>query len=489
MKFLNKNSPQNDASVLTLDTAPCARVAAIRRFCMSPAFMWSALLCAALFMMLDHPVAAAVFFLLVISAILVVCDDILATTLPFLLLCISVLPCYDSFSTFIKFVWLAPIPVAALVFHFIRYRRPITVGDNLWGHIGVSVAVMCGGIGAIGASDYFSGSSLYYVSMLGIGLLVAYLLMKSQIKARTDYDIREKLLSIFLIAGVLACFEVGCLLIRAVQTLELNGQQFINIFIYTPSRLNDFDIEHQELLSRIIQPASNLSTFLMIFMPVTVYRAVKKNPAYFLLSLLFYVCIYLTKSRAGMLLGAAELVLCLIVFSLLIKSRTLKYTFFGLGVLILIVGAACGVYCLLNFEIINSDEVRFDLMRRSFKDFAGNPIFGQGIGSRSNTDIYPGKTGTLIWYHMMIPQIIGSMGTVGILGYGLQLFVRIRLTIRKLNPYAVVFFMCYVGLLLMSQLNPGEFCPIPYGLIAVLLFIMIENEPDRRVKITENSEN
>ena len=31
------------------------------------------------------------------------------------------------------------------------------------------------------------------------------------------------------------------------------------------------------------------------------------------------------------------------------------------------------------------------------------------------------------WYHMMIPQIVGSMGLVGIAGYGFQIFGRLRL--------------------------------------------------------------
>ncbi len=482
MKITNKNSPQNDASASTLYTRSTGRMAAVRGFCMSPLFMWLCFFCAAVLMVLDHPVFASVFFLMVISALLVLCDDILATTLPFMLLCISVLPCYDSFDTFIKFVWLAPIPVAALLFHFIRYRRPITVADSLWGHIGVSVAVMCGGIGAISAADYFSGASVYYVLMLGVGLLIAYLLMRSQIHGRTDYDIREKLVTILIIAGIFAAFETFVLMLRAVQQLDLSLQHFIDLFIYPVSKLETLDSERQAIFAIISQPSNNLSTFLMICLPVTFYRAVKKNPSYILLSLLFTAAMYLTKSRSGMLLGAAEFVICIIVFSLLIKNRPLKYTLFGLGMLILIGGAVFGTHCLLDSDFILSEEPRYNLILRSIEDFKNNPIFGQGLGSRSNADLYPGKTGTMIWYHMMIPQVIGSMGIVGILGYLLQLFVRARLAFKKLNPYTVTFFMCYIGLLMMSQINPGEFCPIPYGLIAVLLFIMIENEPDRSVK-------
>jgi hypothetical protein len=34
--------------------------------------------------------------------------------------------------------------------------------------------------------------------------------------------------------------------------------------------------------------------------------------------------------------------------------------------------------------------------------------------------------------------------------------------------------LSYSGILLMSQVNPGEFCPIPYELLTVLLFIFLE---------------
>ena len=466
--------------LLPLEASPSSRLSTIRRFCMSANFMWLNFLCGAVFMLTGHPVAAAVFFLVLISALLFICDDVLATTLPFLLLCISVLVCYDSFSTFIKFIWLAPLPISALLFHFIRYARPITLGDSLWGHVGVSIAVILGGIGAIGLSDYFSGSSLYYIAMLGVGLLGAYVLMKSQIRPRTDYDIREKLITVMIIAGAFACLEVAYLVCRVTFEFSLSAEQFTDYFLRLQSHSEGIAPNALPLIECIMQPSNNLSTFLMISLPVTFYRAVRKNPAYALTSLLFLAGLFFTKSRSGLLLGGVEFVLCIIVFSLLIKRRALKYTFFALGVLILIAGGIIGCRILLDSSASVVGEVRYSLLLRSFEDFKNNPLFGQGIGSRSNADLYPGKTGTILWYHMIVPQVIGSMGVVGIIGYGLQLFFRVRLAVKKLSEYTVVFFMSYVGLLMMSQLNPGEFCPIPYGLIAVLLFIMIENEPDRR---------
>ena len=59
----------------------------IRNFFLCRPFMLAVALFAALFVCLNAEVAGAVVFALLISFILVTCDDIMATTLPFLLLC------------------------------------------------------------------------------------------------------------------------------------------------------------------------------------------------------------------------------------------------------------------------------------------------------------------------------------------------------------------------------------------------------------------
>ena len=87
---------------------------------------------------------------------------------------------------------------------------------------------------------------------------------------------------------------------------------------------------------------------------------------------------------------------------------------------------------------------------------------------------------------MMIPQIYGSMGTVGIIAYAYQFVGRVKLALSKYSLYVTTLLLSYGGLFLMSQVNPGEFCPIPYGLIAVIIFIMMENEPDIIKKSKKN---
>jgi hypothetical protein len=75
---------------------------------------------------------------------------------------------------------------------------------------------------------------------------------------------------------------------------------------------------------------------------------------------------------------------------------------------------------------------------------------------------------------MMIPQIIGSMGLIGVCAYSYQFIIRIRLIFNKKDAWSAVLGLSYLGVLLMSQVNPGEFCPLPFGLLTVLLFVFQE---------------
>ena len=103
-----------------------------------------------------------------------------------------------------------------------------------------------------------------------------------------------------------------------------------------------------------------------------------------------------------------------------------------------------------------------------------NPLFGSGI--LDNTIAYGGykKAGAMAWYHMMIPQIIGSMGLVGVVAYAYQGFARFKLIFTKKSSWSLVLGISYLGILMMSQVNPGEFCPLPFELLTVLLFILQE---------------
>lgn len=424
----------------------------------------------------------ALFFALIISASLVVCDDITVNALPFMLISVIVLPCYDGYSTFIRYIFLAPIPLAALIFHFIYYSRPFAVGPSITGIGAIAVAVTLGGLFTIPIKDYFSLNALYYTFALGIGMCLVYLLLKPYIVERYKHNIGDYIADVMVIISILIFIEIVLLYIRGarIDIDKYDYDRFISQ-IY-PISLSRHYIHNTDVN---LQPGNNLSTILMACIPFLFYKTVKKNFAFVLTILLSVASLYLAYSRGGMLLGAVEIVICMLIFAFFFKHKPVRMIFIALSVILMAFGAYLLISRFSEGSIVTSTEVRVVLLKRSFKDFLSNPVFGTGLGHQGNRDIYPGKVGTLIWYHMMLPQIWGSLGLLGVAAYAWDLFVRIKLTVRKLSPITVTFAMSYLGLLLISLVNPGLFCPMPYAFIAVVLFIYIENSPDRLKRIKD----
>ncbi|MEG2004048.1 MAG: O-antigen ligase family protein, partial [Clostridia bacterium] len=339
---------------------------------------------AAQIVILQEEIVGAAIFILLICFILIVCEDILATTLPFLLICLFVLSQYDSYSTFITFKWMLAPLIFALVFHFVVYYKKIKIGASFYGNAAVALAVSLGGIGIVSAAEYFNGATIYYIAGLGVGMLAVYVYIKAQIAERSEYDIRDKFITLIYIAGIFACFMV----------LRYYILDFEN-FWATKTLVN-------------FQARNNISTFLMISLPIPFYFAIK-NDLHMLSGFLMYGCIVLSGSRGGLVFGTVEMLFCLIYLIAFNKKKI----FYACFTVILI---AFGVYAFsfvnklyevrISGGLISIDEARAKLLIRSIDDFKSSPIFGKGLGYSGNSDLYDPRKFAMNWYHMMLPQII-----------------------------------------------------------------------------------
>ena len=397
-------------------------------------------------------VAGVLFFILLISALLVLCDDITVTTLPFLLLSTFSLKCYDSFDTFIRFAPLGIFPIAALFCHIAWNKRRFSVGKSFGGIVFVAVAVILGGAFSISFEEYISFSSLFYIAGLGVGMIFAYLIMKREFVPSGEYALVDRLLALFYMAGVFGILMLCLHVLTEFRAIRENG-------FY-------------------IQWSNNLSTLMMLFMPAPFYFALTRHRAHYFVGLTFYLALALTGSRGGFLMGGVELLFCLGAISRRDRRlRAASLVTVALFALLVIFGYGIVVEYFKVAEdagIISENEARAHLIVAAIRDFISAPIFGQGIGYRGNQGIYQPVKGAANWYHMMLPQIIGSFGAVGIVAYGYQFLGRIRLIVAKRTWQRVALGLSYGGMLLMSQVNPGEFCPVPYELLTVLLFIFLE---------------
>lgn len=384
---------------------------------------------------------------------LIVCDDIISTLLPFMLACAVSIQCYDSFDFFLPFLWLVPIPVVAFFFHMIVYRKRFEWGETWKGAAAVAVAVTLGGLGKITAPEYFNLSALYHTFGLGIGMLIVYFIMNSHYRAKSEhYVLRFHFSFAMTMLGVFCVFMIF-------NHYILNWEKFIGQL----SPLN-------------FQWRNNVSTFLMLTMPFSFFLSVKKYPFLFL-GFLQYAAILFTGSRGGALGGAAELALCL--FAVVYSDRKNRKKTLIMIASVVVVVLTFFTKPLLDFFVpvimrIESVDVRTGLMSRAIEDFKSNILFGRGLGYMGNTDVHDPAKFALCWYHSAPFQVIGSFGLLGIVAFSFQFVVRMKTVWKRVTHFNITLFIAYAGLFLMSLVNPGEFCPMPYGMMATLFFIICE---------------
>ena len=348
----------------------------LRDFMMTGKYMMLLFAVGAVFAAFEWNVAGVLVFACIISATLVICEDLLATFMPFMITCLIAAKCYNSYSTFIQYKSLGVIIALCLIAHFVLYwKKPDTKGALTKPMIFVSIAVVLGGVGFISKEEYFSPVSLFYILTLGFAMVVLYWMFYTYLTVRRDYSLIEKVTLIMVIAGCFASFVTIAFYLRNINEV----------------------LENRDLL--YMQWRNNYSTFLMLSIPFAFLRGHKK-PYSIMLGFFFYFCILLTGSRGGLVFGAVELAMCCILFILYDKRRRLTY----------IAICACLAFALLIFSreffsffgstfdrllsaingvlIGEQQEVRYYQYIRGIQDFLNNPILGTGIGYMGNRDVY-----------------------------------------------------------------------------------------------------
>ena len=421
----------------------------IREFFNSYVFYIFETLAACLFVATSQEVVGAVCFVALIAVILLLCDDILPTTLPFLLISAFTTNCYDSFDTFFPYIKYAPAVAICLIFHFIFYRKPMKTGESAYGILAVGVAIMLGGIGNFSLKEYAVGS--YYMLGLGFGMLATYFLMKSQFSVKRDYDIKIRFSAIMTFLGLLCVFIIASGYYKSYKGIPTS-------YALGFSR-------------------NNISTLLMFAMPFPLFLALKR-PWTAILSPVFYAAIAVSTSRGGLLFGSVEILVCCAYWVFCGKKRLFRTLLCLTALLLIFLCFGQIIIDVIQDRFLADDvitgDARYEMMLQAIEKFKKNPLVGFGI---LDNDIVYGeykKKGSMAWYHMMIPQIIGSMGLVGVAAYLFQFIGRVKLIFRNYCTWSLCLGISYLGILMMSQVNPGEFCPLPFELLTVLLFILQE---------------
>lgn len=397
------------------------------------------------------PIAGTAGFVLLICVLLLLSDNTAVTLLPFSLICMFVLKEYDSFDRFIKLWWLA-IPVTlSLLFHLVAYREKTQSGILLYALAGVAIAITFGGLGSITSAEYFTGANLYYVAGLGVGMIMMHLLVTAKYHDRDRFHVSEYVCLVFYLIGLFAVFML-------VQHFAVHWQQ-IKISGELPQ----------------IQWSNNLSTFLMIALPFGFYFS-QKNALHMVSTIMMLMAMLLSGSRAPLIFGVLEYVLCVVVFCVI----DYKHCYVYLVPFAVLVGVVVKWYQpiqeyfteVLSLENLEN-EARYQMALRAWGELRSNPLFGSGLGATSRQDIYNPVKFAMNWYHSAPFQIVGSLGIAGILTYSSLWSSRAVVSFKNRSVFGYTVMLSQVGLFLMSLVNPGFFCPFPYEFFMVMLFAVL----------------
>lgn len=147
-----------------------------------------------------------------------------------------------------------------------------------------------------------------------------------------------------------------------------------------------------------------------------------------------------------------------------ISRRCLVLLAAAAGIGILALGPAlleCVLHSRVGEDIQDSNSDRLQFLARAADDFLRHPVFGIGLCSTRNADVFTGVEGSMVFYHNSLAQVMGSMGLVGIVAYGRLLHDRIALLRQRPGPLRPDPDPVLSGHVPDLLCNPGSSAPSP----------------------------
>ena len=420
------------------------------------------LIVATAFLLLDQQVLGVAVMALADVWLLLFCPDALAALCPFMMLFIFAGPEYGDLSVFLPCAPLGAVLILAAVLHLFLYPEKIRVGRSGFGLVLMTLATALGGMGVISAKDYFRPMSIYYILGLGGGLLILYILFRSQLAREKDYSLRERFMAILYTLGL--------------TTVSLVLACYVHHFGEFIANRGVLDFACRNFCA----------TMLLTTLCAPIYFA-RKSRWHLAVCGLFEVTLVLTGSRSAILFGGVLTLLCCIYLVRYgVVSRKLMLI---LGTCAVAIVAVFGIKYLPEFYgsrltddpggfLLGGNSRRLRLWACGVHDFLRHPLFGVGLGNSCNAEVFLDASGGMTFYHNVVLQAAGSMGVLGIIAYAWQLRNRIVLLRREKSAFTTAVAMSYLGMLMVSMTNPGIICPLPNAALMMVAFAVIEAATD-----------
>lgn len=503
-------------------------LALLRKAMCGEIWMAAETLAAALFFLFGQEVAGVVAFVYLIAFKLILSDDSLCGFLPFLLIGLMVLRLYDSYDRFMALRFVMGVPaVFGVLFHFIFYRKAPHRGGLTKGYLAISFALALGGLFSLSARDYFSGTSLYYVYGLGFGMLLLYSLLLKGVNPREEYDIRDFIAKTAFYCGIFSIFIIAVQYLGNLHEIKAGWTFSVERLSSISNNLSTtvlMTMPFAFYLSRKGGARGVVSFIVGVLEGIAAVMSLSRGGAIFATSMCVYLIGYTLwtdkkgRTRNLVTLAGVGAVVATVFFIFRNQLTTLfhegivetstktKLIYFALA------GTAIAVtaygYCLfrtpnkrkrraqlailfslatvalaifvvkfdsLKEALIRMDYYRGNMMIIAAKNFKTYPFFGTGIGYRGLRAVYENKQGMFGCYHCFPVQVVGSMGLFGVAAYLYMFRERTVLLFRAPSKaFSAAVFFSYLGLLWISLVEPGIFCPVVYGLQLAIYFIAAE---------------
>ena len=389
-----------------------------------------------------------------LSVALVVTRNILPSFAAFLFCTVAVIEQYGiTYDEIFGYAGVLALVLPALIYHIFRYakgRRGYKPGRMFLPQAAVTAALLLGGAGSISVKEYFALSPMYYVLFLGVALLA--------IMVFCDCDLpRDKQYISAYIADTLIAVAVLFSLMWLIAFIKGGGENF-------PYR----------------QWKNNAGNFMLFAMPLTLWRGINSRikALHLCFALLQVALVFLSGSRGATLMMAAILLPSLITYFVYMKDKArraaelalLAAAFFAFAAVFLTGGARRLMEAIENMDIFDGNG-REELYEQGIKNMLEYPLFGVGIGY-INEEVWELNDMAVFWYHSTPVQIFASMGAVGGAAYLWQLIARLKLVRR--NAFSLCVLWGFIGFEGYSCVNTGDFTPLPFAVLAVMMFLILE---------------
>lgn len=363
------------------------------------------------------------------------------------------------------YLWYLGIPLGlCMIFFFVKNaRRPFRLGKLFFPQLAVSFAWLLGGLGTISGADYLR--ALPDCLLMGFGLLLVYELFHHYVKSDGEHDSALWFAKALVWIGLILSLEVLVFWIRA----KLPADQW-----------------HTVIVTNGWGNRNSIATYLCFTIGMTFYLSTRYRHSwvYLLLAFFQYLCLLMTFSRGGILMGTLTTILGA-VFSVAKSPQKLRqlgsYAIALVGVAIVVGFFHKQLTAMVDSLIFRGlgSSGRDELYKEAWDLFTAHPFLGAGHGYVGTNTHVNGIA--IYWFHDTVLQVLANCGIVGFLAFAYNYGIRGYLLFRRPNHSFHLFTLAaWVGFEGYSLLNTGTMIFYPSMMMIMMMVVLLEHSAPQK---------